>query len=308
MAYGIRRSQQRLVFSRGRSSGTGRGQRLHNSNKVTDVARPGDFEDPPVVEVALSVAFQPIPRLGLVNLVEAWQEEFRTRYPRIEEQAPFEMPTENVGEPPRGPSIRFGLVSPPFSTRLWLTNEVGTQLLQLQQGLFARNWRKQKGAGEYPRYPWLVRSFEEEFGYFRNYLLGAGLSEPKATQVEVTYINHVEVPGDPGRALGRLLRMVSDRPTGFPQKPEQMRFGAQYLIQAGGGPVGRLHVTAEPAVRVEDAQPIVVLTLTARGSPLGENAEGIRAFLDVGREWAFNAFIGLTRPEMHQRWRRTDGS
>src|SRR5438552_7213327 len=132
-------------------------------SEMTASERRPDFLEPPVIEVALSVAFQPVAGLGTVQLVSAWQQKFQQSYPNVEEQAPFEMPVEKVGEPFRGPSIQVQLVAPPLAPRLWLVNDAGTQLLQLQHNFFARNWRKRPAETDYPRYPSLVRSFEEDF-------------------------------------------------------------------------------------------------------------------------------------------------
>jgi hypothetical protein len=47
------------------------------------------FEAPPVVEVVLSVAFDPISALTNTRMVEAWTEVFRDYFPSIEEKPPY---------------------------------------------------------------------------------------------------------------------------------------------------------------------------------------------------------------------------
>jgi hypothetical protein len=69
-------------------------------------------------------------------------------------------------------------------------------------------------------------------------------------------------------------------------------------------PVGRLHIAAEPAFRRSDSSPIVVLTLTARGRPLGVGLDGVLAFLDLGHEWIVRAFDSVTTSKMHRIWGR----
>jgi hypothetical protein len=66
-------------------------------------------------------------------------------------------------------------------------------------------------------------------------------------------------------------------------------------------PIGRLHLQANKAVHRKRGE-ITVLTITARGRPLGEGIEGALAFLDRGADEALSAFVQSTRPEMHQKW------
>jgi hypothetical protein len=93
----------------------------------------------------------------------------------------------------------------------------------------------------------------------------------------------------------------------FLRHPEQGHTNLRYLIPSQTGePVGRLHVNLAPAVDMKTQTPIFVLTLTARGRPIGDGVEGALSFLDLGREWIVRGFASLTTPEMHRMWRRID--
>ena len=50
-----------------------------------------DFASPPVTEVVLSVALQPL-ALGVTDLVDLWRRYFQKTFPSVEEQPPFTMP------------------------------------------------------------------------------------------------------------------------------------------------------------------------------------------------------------------------
>ena len=84
-----------------------------------------------------------------------------------------------------------------------------------------------------------------------------------------------------------------------------MRLAASYVIQEPSieGPLGRLHVSVEP--RFQDEHPFFRMSLTARGRPAGTDFDGVRRFLDVGREWIVKGFTDFTTEAMHKLWRRT---
>jgi hypothetical protein len=124
----------------------------------------------------------------------------------------------------------------------------------------------------------------------------------------VTYVNHI-LPADGiweshGEA-GRAVSLVTASPYAFLPVPEDVRGAARFVIaDVGGAPVGRLHVLLEPRWFVKDDQPLLLLQLTARGAPLGEDLEGARAFFRLARAWIVNGFVDATTPEMHQVWGR----
>ena len=78
------------------------------------------------------------------------------------------------------------------------------------------------------------------------------------------------------------------------------------ILAEEGKPIGRLHVALQPAWKKADNSPILVMTLTARGAPLGEDIEGAFAFFELGRRWIVKGFADLTTPEMHRAWERID--
>lgn len=72
--------------------------------------------------------------------------------------------------------------------------------------------------------------------------------------------------------------------------------------EAGTEPVGRLHVTAAPAVRNIDQRPLLSLSLVARLRAIEATPEGALASLDRGRDVIVRGFRDLTMPSMHERW------
>lgn len=265
-----------------------------------------DFANPPVIEVALSVQFEPLSVLRTPHFGLLWSE-FRREFPRIEEHPPRAAVIEQFGIPrPPKMDVRVEVGLPIPQCRF--LNEKGTELIQVQQDRFVHNWRKVGGGDEYPRYEFVKRRFEEELGTFRQFLAREGLGELVPNQCEVTYVNHIisgagwERHGELGNILTVWTTRYSDT---FLLGPEDIGHRIRYIIPgADGSPLGRLLVGIDPAYRTEDDRPIYVLILTARGRPIGEGIEGALGFLDIGREWVVRGFTSLTSSRMHEVWGR----
>jgi uncharacterized protein (TIGR04255 family) len=279
---------------------------------MTDVANPlPNFGDPPVVEVALSVQFEPIKGLRTPQLGLLWRE-FQDQFPVTEEHAPLDPAIERFGGVPRAgkAAVRFQMLDAPPTPRCWFLNQTGTELIQVQSDRFIHNWRQTTGQEEYPRFPPLRKTFAAELETFRSFLQREKLGELCPNQCEVTYVNHI-VSGKGWQSFGELGKVLTvfsaQYSDAFLGEPEDVRAALRYVIRdAQGQPIGRLHVVADPAYRASDDRPMYVMNLTARGRPQGEGIDGVLRFLDIGREWVVRGFTALTTPEMHKEWSRQD--
>ncbi|MCH8270486.1 MAG: TIGR04255 family protein, partial [Planctomycetes bacterium] len=119
-----------------------------------------EFDDPPVVEVALSVQFESLEitpaHLGLIAL--AMRE---NGYNRIELKPPLSQVFEYFGPPPPPESkVTFEIGPPP--PRHWFVNDDSSELVQLQQDRLIQNWRKVPGSKPYPRFETIRPKFEKQ--------------------------------------------------------------------------------------------------------------------------------------------------
>ena len=277
-------------------------------------ARPPDLPDyksPPLVEVALSVQFDELKRLDTAHFGLLWKK-FRKHFPRTEHHEELDSLTENFERSlPARPSIQLQTLDRPPAPRIWFLNAAGTELIQVQRTRFVHNWRKVGSDDVYPRYERIRATFGKNLRTFREFLRTEGLGSLSANQCEVTYVNHImagegwESHADVAKLFAVLGMGTSDDRT---VQPEDVGFAARFLKQSDdGSPMGRLHVNLRPALSTEDGRPMYVLTLTARGNPLGQGNRGVLAFLDVGREWIVKDFTSITTSFMHKVWGRFDG-
>ncbi len=274
-----------------------------------DSPRP-DFNDPPVIEVVLSVQFEPLSALGVPQFGVLW-ERYRKKFPNTEDKPLLSSVTESF-EAPKPRPVRYEILSEPPQTRCWFKNVADTELIQVQRDRFVFNWKKTEADEPYPRYPYVRAEFKAHFRTFETFLRDHDVGTVLPNQCEVTYVNHL-FPGRGWKRSGQfknIFSIWSGRHSGdFLPEPEDITFQTRYqMLTEEGKPVGRLHVQAEPRIKVEDASPLLRLTLTARGAPLEGNLDGVLAFFDLGREFVVRGFTSITTNKMHKIWERTDVS
>jgi len=262
-----------------------------------------DFDNPPVVETVLSLQFERLTALRAVHFGVFWQK-VKERFPETEEQPALLPVFERFPEPmPPGGQIQFEAIQAPILPRVWLINDAGTEIIQIQNDRFIKNWRKSGQHDVYPHYePVIKPAFERDLREFRLFLSEERLGELKVTQCEVTYVNHI-VSGegwDRFAEIQRIFRFWQQPPAPAPGNPED--FGIRFrfpITNEEGRPIGRLHVEVQPAFRATDNRPMYVMNLTARGL-YGVGLD----FFDIGRQWIVKSFEQLTTEEMHRIWRK----
>lgn len=262
-----------------------------------------DFDDPPIVETVLSLQFDRLATMRAVHFGLFWRM-VRERFPKTEEQPPLLPVFERFPEPVRPTGqIYFESIEPPTLPRVWMINEVGTEIIQIQNDRFVKNWRKSGQHDIYPHYePVIKPAFERDLQAFREFLVAEKLGEIKPTQCEITYVNHI-VSGNGWHKLGefgRVFRFWKQLATPVPGAPEDFAIRVRFPItDEQGRQIGRLHADVQPALRATDSRPMYVMNLTARGQYHPDFD-----FFDIGRRWIVKSFEELTTEGMHRIWRK----
>jgi uncharacterized protein (TIGR04255 family) len=258
-----------------------------------------EFDNPPVVEVAVGVQFRPL--LGMRGLALApLRELWRTDYPQTDEQAPLAPVVE--GSPPLVPQLQFNLVSLP-TTRQWFLNESGTQLVQVQPDRLLVNWRAGDALAEYPRYAHMRETFAHRFSDLAQFVGEQELGELEITQAELTYINAIETNREDLGRIERFLKGWSGTAGHHLGEPEQARMTLTFLVAGLGQPPVRMYVEVNPAQRSTGA-PVLFFTLTVRGNPGGRELAESMKFMDEAHEHIVRSFAELTEVSMHEVWGR----
>ncbi len=260
------------------------------------------FRSPPVVEVVAAVALSGMPPEAGPLLAAFWREQLKKQFPRLEQQPPYFPPTEQFPPSSAQFNLQWNVGLPPV--RLWALKPDGQELLQMQPGWFACNWRKVKPHDDYDRWPARRRAFSQWFTAMSSFLEREGAGEPQVTQCEVTYINHIRSGAvwNDHADFERIMNISLGTPTPYPV--EQISTQAQFLMEGEGKPYGRVHVRAVPAYDQDGKTPLYVLELTARGSPLSPGLVGALQFMDAGRSAINSLFVAIATEEMQREWGR----
>ena len=262
-----------------------------------------DFEAPPVVETVLAVRYREVPGLDAPRLVKFWDDYLSADLPTVEEKPPYDAPVEQFGQDSGTSPVALRIDASMPSPRFFCSSS--SDLVQLQQDWFAYNWRKTPEHPDYTRYENGRAKFQRWLADLDSYVretLGEALVP---TQCEVTYINHVELSAEDLESgpFGGVLCSIQPCSGTFLPAPETARHASAYMIAGDEGePIGRLHVAADRAWAGERREPIVLLSLTARGAPRSSEISSVLELLDLGRRWVVNGFVDLTTASFHQRW------
>ncbi|SRR6266498_119828 len=258
------------------------------------------FASPPVVEVVVGVAYDGLASEAGALLAAFWKERLRQQFPSLQQQPPYSPTDEQF--PLEGRSISLNLIPGLPVARLWAQSGDGQEVLQLQPGWFACNWRKVQSGQEYDRWSSRRNAFKHNFEALSDYLSREGAGQPKVRQCEVTYINHITVSEAWSKHsdIAEIFEIAPHLNTPYPL--EQASYQAQYGLERDGEPYGRLYTKVLPAFGADGRTPLYVFELTARGVPQGDDVEGALAFLDQGRRAIDLTFVALTTELMHEEW------
>ncbi len=228
-----------------------------------------DFHNPPVVETVLSAQFDRLPAMRLVHFGLFWQK-MKDRFPETEEKPALTQIVERFPDPlAPGGRVRFEALELPELPRLWLLNKGRTEMIQVQNDRFIKNWRKQSEADPYPHYePVIKPAFERDFQDFQSFLAEESLGAARVNQCEVTYVNHI-ISGEGWNRFAEIDRVFTfwnQIATPVPGNAEDLSLHLRFVIpNEESRPIGRLHVDVQPAFQASDNRPMFVMNLTARG-------------------------------------------
>jgi uncharacterized protein (TIGR04255 family) len=272
-----------------------------------------EFENPPVVEVAISLQFKPLELIRAAHFGILWESLRREGFSRIEDHGELEPAFEEFGPRSSGRvGVRFQAFddAPPLP-RIWFLNEARNELIQVQRDRLIVNWRVGARSEPYPRYVNILKRFRSALEIFLAFVGAENLGDLVPTQCEVTYVNHMPAGlgwthhGEIYKVICPWGNVYSDS---YLSTPEDVGFVARFRMEAETGkPIGRLHVNFQPANRSSDGQPIFAMNLTARGTPDPPDLNGAFRLFDLEHEWIVRGFTSLTTKNMHDIWRRKNG-
>jgi uncharacterized protein (TIGR04255 family) len=251
-----------------------------------------DFEEPPVVETALALKFAPIHGWNLLHFGKLLTR-FERFYPKLQLQ------------PAIGAEIQFKFDAEKMQLpiRCWFLTDDDSQLIQLQDDMFVRNWRKTQQISEYKHYEEIKPLFERDWDMFLSFLEEQRLPSPEVWQCEVTYINHLSRgrEWEDFRDLSNIFPAWRGVPAeGLFERMDLAGFNVVFSLPHNSG---KLSFAVQPAVRKSDGAEVIQFTVTALGRPTTSTRADILSWLDLGRAAVVNGFAQFTSPSAKTTWR-----
>jgi uncharacterized protein (TIGR04255 family) len=264
------------------------------------------FSRPPICEVAYSFQFEPIELMHMGYLGLLWGEEFKSGYPKVEQDDPLQHEIERFGAAastmPK--TLKFFTKLP--VPRIRMISDDSCSLLQIQNDRFVFNWRNHSTIAdvEYPRFDSLKETFSREFAVFSNFLGRNSLGELNINQVEITNVNHIPANGMSFSEIFAGLECGVDISSDL--KSESISFRTQHVIHLDNKPIGRLYTVIEKAYLSSDSTEIFKLTFTARSNLKDATIVGALDILTLLRNKINQSFVCLTNGNMHEIWGKED--
>jgi uncharacterized protein (TIGR04255 family) len=262
------------------------------------------FARPPLAEVALTAQFA-APVVD-VEVLAAFRTAVKRDLPRSEQHPVLPPMTESFDLAQQVPAFEIRFDTQAGLPRSWFISADGLRLVQLQSDRLTLNWRRLEASAPYPRYAVLREDVERYLELLLECAHEAERPAPEINLVELTYVNHVELPEATPSShpdLARVINRVRSSPDrAFLGKPEDAQFHARWRIPEVERPAGRLYVSAAPVLRPDGPMPIYVVNVMGRVLPTEGNPEAAMAALDLAHEWVVLGFVDLTTAEMHDVW------
>ena len=281
---------------------------------MTSTARPRpadlpNFEDPPVDEVAIGIAFLSI-GTATSNHLAKFRDTVKHELPGLQYQPHMTTPLEKLANEdyrigqPIGSTLLLPAAPPP-AQRTWLVSADDQYLVQLQDDLFISNWRRRQDP--YPHFESLFDLFWTRFTLFRSQVADDSELPLQLQQLEVTYVNWVPFNTAPLNEWFGPAQRAKIQVGGASSYPEHGMWMSSFLVTHEGIPLARLHARQLEALRPTLVPQIgAQLELTFR-VPLAPGAQETE-IIDLAytaRDTIVRAFTDLTTEEGHKRWRLT---
>jgi len=244
------------------------------------------FDNPPLIETALSVEFAPIKGWGIHHYGLLWQL-FRDNFPIFQAHPPI---------------VNAGSMLPPTDNpfgeyvRGWFTDRSGNRLIQIQYDRIIYNWRRITGTEEYPHYDNVRKDFAQTWAQLSLFLRDQGLDQPIVQRCGVTYVNNL--PMDQWRNgvhLGGLTNLT--------EPADVQNLSVNYVLPNSQESLG---LVLQPVVRLTDAVQFQQFQLVSSMQPKSSGENDVLTALDRGHDWIIRVFTNFTTEEMQAQWSLKD--
>ena len=260
-----------------------------------------DYENPPVVEVAIGAQYRPLDGFRAAHVGLYWGT-IKDEFPNLDERPPLPHNTQDIENPISPKRVRFEFSSLPDLPRSWFTSKSDSRLLQLQRDRFILNWRRTDPGEGYPRYPAIRDDFFRSWNGFIDFLATNKIDPPALDLLELTYVNLIP-QGDGWKDMDQVgevfLPFNWTTRRQFLPVPKTINSTMVFMLPKHAG---QLHVELRP-VAPENEPLTLRLSLTVTGVPTDlQEVAAFTEWFDLAREWIVRGFADLVGPVTDDLW------
>ena len=263
-----------------------------------------EYKNPPLIETVFSVQFEPLS--GSSSLLGQFYQEVKSEFPSLQDLPPL----MNVIEPEfLTPQFQSLTIQFEQNSRLFMTSEDSSLVLQVQRDRFVLNWRKVENSPPYPRFSNLYPKFEELFDRFAKFVDLQKLGLVRQNQFELTYVNIIDKTNGLATAGVEALFVDhvrdSDLKNRFLPPAEVLNWQSSFAME---NKLGRLHVGASSAFLNQDISrgQVMRVDLTARGIGDDFSVEGRQAWFKTAHKWVVSGFSDIISTDVQNEcWGRS---
>ena len=266
------------------------------------------FKNPPLIERAISVVFEPLAGLAIGDFGLFWAE-ILSEFPVSEAMQPVPTEIESFdGFRPK--QAGFQILSAESLPRAAFRNPSNGELVQLQSDRFGFNWIKTSDDHKYPHSEATMERFCDLFQKFSKYIERRQLGPINIIQCELNNVNIVPV-SDVGESFADMATVLRLAPLEYEYsniRLENQLVGSKHImLDDAGKAVGRVHTLGQPSLRVPNNEEAYRLDIMARGAPIGSGLEGVRHFFDAAASAVNAVFLASTTNAGRRFWGESGG-
>jgi uncharacterized protein (TIGR04255 family) len=261
------------------------------------------YDKPPAVETVMGFHFAQIAGWNPLHLGQLFSL-FEAEYPHGEMLAPV----PDLSLVTSGAPLNLLEVLP---LRAAFSDKSKSQLVQVQQSFFMRNWRRADPNQRYAHYAELKPRFMSDWTRFVDFLRSVNLASPQVYRTEVIYVNHL-IRGEIWNSyndLAALLKPIAERVSAEVRGREYafLPEAATINLVAGYNLAEfdvSLQIQAQSAIRQPEGTEVVQLTVTAQTKPKAASEDALTDALDRCHDAVILGFDDVTTAKAHKIWEK----
>ena len=266
------------------------------------------FENPPLIERAVTVMFEPLTALSIGDYGLFWAK-IRDEFP-ISEAMPLVAPEIEQFGSFRPVHHQIQLIPENTLPRVFFRNPEKGELIQLQPDRFSFNWIKTSSEHCYPHSEKVLSMFFALFDTFSRFVAERQLGEIVPIQCEITNVNVVPVAdvGDTFADFATVIKLPDLRsPAQFLPVESQVAGAKHLILDDAGEPIGRVHSVGQPSLRILSNELAYRLDIVARGAPIGPGRAGVEHFFEKAVSAINGVFLASVTQVGRQFWGEQNG-